>query len=110
MPSGKNGVYFVVERARDNGATTQKLDAQILTEQRDFKDMLLLPELVDTYRSLPKKMKAVYAWVVATSPNVEWVVKADDDMMLHICSLRKYLAKFDSVQHHVVGNIRGGEY
>lgn len=68
-----------------------KLESQVLREEQEhYRDMLWTPS-PESYRGLPHKLKEGYQWVVNSLPNTKWIVKADDDTVVRVTSLGKYL-------------------
>ena len=82
-----------------NGSKVQLLEKNTVSEQllleseaRQFGDVLLLP-VIDTYRSLPRKLKLGYAWALEQT-NASWFVKVDDDFYVHLERLERFLRKY----------------
>jgi hypothetical protein len=76
----------------------------LLQEQLKYKDLLEIP-MKEHYRLLPEKVIQAYHWVLHHMPNIEWIVKADDDMFVRIDSLEHYLRKYNSNIPMLLGKI-----
>lgn len=50
------------------------------------------------------KLKAAYAWVLGNT-NADWVVKADDDTVVRVSSIGKFLSQYSPTNPTVVGRI-----
>jgi hypothetical protein len=44
----------------------------------------------ESYRSLPHKLKFAYQWILPRWPNVQWLVKVDDDTVVRISAGRRF--------------------
>lgn len=58
----------------------------------------------ESYRGLVYKLKAAYAWVLGNT-NADWVVKADDDTVVRVSSIGKFLSQYSPTNPTVVGRI-----
>ncbi|KAL3905175.1 MAG: hypothetical protein SGILL_009783 [Bacillariaceae sp.] len=85
-------------------------------EQEKYEDLLEIP-MKEKYTRLPEKLLQAYHWVLKNVPNVEWIVKSDDDMFVRVANLEQYLKKYNSNIPMVIGEIiyhsqvsRGGKW
>lgn len=72
--------------------TRATVEENVLREQKLFGDLLLVPGLVDTYGSLPDKLKALIHWSNAVFPGY-WVMKTDDDTHVSVRRVLDVLAQ-----------------
>lgn len=63
---------------------------RLLHEQTQYKDLLYVSGLVDTYSSLPYKLKALIQWSSASYPGY-WLLKTDDDTLVDVARLFEVL-------------------
>jgi len=81
----------------------RKEGEQVFQEQKSFEDMLLVNE-IDVYRSLPKKLKFIYAFVSQKLRKAKWVVKIDDDFFVRVNQFEEFVSGFnDSVPTIISG-------
>lgn len=78
----------------------------LLAEADEHPDLVLVP-MVDTYWTLALKLKLGFSWV-ADYTSAKWVVKVDDDSMVHVPRLYNLLQNYNSSQMTVMGWIRRG--
>lgn len=88
-----HAVYFVLG-GRDLHATSapddpnvhqQRLSEQEQLEQEQVSNRDLLDTIhPDSYRSLPHKLKYAMRWISRNCGVVEWILKVDDDMFVHV--------------------------
>lgn len=79
-------------------------DPSLADEATACQDMLLLDAIEDTYDALSHKLHAALQWLDDQS-NVQWVVKADDDMFLQLSALQNLLKTFNPQTPTVMGCI-----
>lgn len=91
-----------------------------LHDEQETHHDLLVTDVEDVYRNLPRKLKAAYTFVDRHLPsNVQWVLKVDDDMFVRPHMFQRYLdkqarrkpggnviinASFPTVLGHIQGN------
>ena len=63
--------------------------------------------MVDYYRTLPRKLKEMYCWVLANT-EAKWMVKVNDDAVAHITELETIVGKEDGNKSAVMGHVRRG--
>ena len=73
-------------------------------EQQQNQDLLEIP-MKERYTRLPEKLLQSYHWVIKNVPQVEWIVKSDDDMFVRVDNLNRYLKKYNSNIPMVLGDI-----
>ena len=137
---GHDNVFFVVgacclippqhrkewtcERAKASSSSEQvqwnkkcmAQDTNLAVENSTHGDMLFMHE-VDVYRHLPQKVKFCYEWGV-NHTNANWFVKTDDDSVVRVGTLEKYLKNtYDEHKYTIIGYIadkwgvpRGGKW
>ena len=130
--SGHNNVFFFLghccpvppgdrkewscERAKPSTPAAQALqdaacageDARLAEEAATFKDIIFIPDVVDSYRTLPEKVKYFYKWGVENT-QAKWFVKLGDDMYTRVAAYTDYLMRSDAyLQPTVVGCIARG--
>jgi hypothetical protein len=64
-----------------------KTEAFVRKEMTMYRDILLDQDYIDSYRSLPAKVKTAYTWGINNLPQALWFVKVDDDMYLRVGKL-----------------------
>ncbi|CAB9511676.1 GalNAc:beta-1,3-N-acetylgalactosaminyltransferase2 [Seminavis robusta] len=111
---GNDNVYFVIggpvpgnhkDMNLENPLSTSSL---LLQEQARFGDIIdcIHP---DTYKSLPFKLHFATRWVMRNLPNVEWVVKVDDDCVVRVKLLQFFVLRQMNPNHpQVIGTIAVG--
>jgi hypothetical protein len=73
-------------------------------ESAKHKDIIRMPD-IDVYRHLPQKVKFCYRWGLENT-NAEWFVKTDDDSVVRIDTLGRYLDKtYNPDDYVVVGRV-----
>lgn len=70
---------------------------------------LLELDLLDSYSSLPAKLKLGYRWALREYPSVQWVAKVDDDSIIWPNRLSQFLGSLSSSKLTVVGKIFADE-
>ena len=113
VDEGGNSFCKVKPRPLDNGyvmATMkhmekeEELTQQLLREQDQYQDLLVMPFVIDMYRTLPQKLKFAYTFVHSHLPSVEWVLKVDDDFFVRIDPFEQVLAQsHDASQAILIG-------
>lgn len=66
-------------------------------EQTRYQDLVLV-ECLEVYRQLPCKLKQAYRWALEQFPVARWFVKADDDSIVRIDRLTRYLLELNPSQ------------
>lgn len=61
------------------------------SEQRQFKDLLLLPDVLDVYHNLTLKVRNAYVWI-AQNAKFSYVLKTDDDTFIAVAPLLEELS------------------
>jgi hypothetical protein len=67
------------------------VEASRLDQEQDTHHDIVEMDEVDAYGTLPQKLKYAYQFVNDALPNVEWVVKVDDDFFVRIPEFTNYL-------------------
>ena len=67
-----------------------EIDAELDAECALHGDCIRV-DVVDVYRNLAHKVKAMYEWFLTNIPNTKWIVKADDDAFVKFAPLQTYL-------------------
>lgn len=85
---GDHTVIFVIGGKPKNESVSLQLD--LAEEANKYHDILdsIHPE---SYMSLPYKLHFAYKWIMRNMPNVQWVIKADDDTVVRVATLRRAL-------------------
>ena len=85
--------------------TIVKIQDQRLAQERQAHGDIILLNMQDYYRALPKKLKLVYAWALQNT-KAKWILKIDDDAFLYTEKLLSILKPLNSQQMIVIGSIR----
>lgn len=80
----------------------EQVTKQILKE-----DMTLILPMMDFYRSLPRKLKLGYKWVLENT-DVKWIAKTDDDMFVKPNDLENLVKKYNPEENIIIGKIAHG--
>ena len=72
-----------------HNVSLSKEDEALALEAR-LKDLILLP-MIDSYRSLPLKLKLAYSWALAHT-SAKWYLKIDDDSYVHVHRAEVFVA------------------
>ena len=99
IPSDKEGMDM------NNPLSTSSL---LFLEQERFADMIdsIHPE---SYKSLPYKLHFGMRHIMRNMPNVNWIVKADDDVVVRVKLLQYFvLRKFNPNHPMVIGSVAVG--
>lgn len=81
-----------------------------LFEEINLHDDILLVDVVDVYRNLPKKLLQFHKWIYSDK-HVQYVLKTDDDCYLHILQIIESLQTITSIDSKVWwGNFRENWY
>ena len=116
--ANSTNVYFVIghsnckERQNENVTNVDKNHqncedeehAFLLQEQLRFHDLLEIP-FQEYYRGLPEKLVQVYHYVTHKLPQIQWIVKVDDDTFVRPHSLQNYLELYNPQLPLVLGEI-----
>jgi hypothetical protein len=103
----ENGAEVDYNRQGNNNSTSRcdEVDHNFLRlEQQRYQDLLEIP-MKEKYARLPEKLLQAYHWVLRNVPNVEWIVKSDDDMFVRVNNLARYLKKYNSNVPMVIGEM-----
>jgi hypothetical protein len=91
--------------AKEHLANVNQSSVEVMNEAETHRDLLIM-DVVDVYRTLPQKIKAVYTFVEESLPNVQWIVKVDDDFFVRVDKFAEYLQNnFNATELTLVGNI-----
>jgi hypothetical protein len=88
-----HAVYFVTggqpasERQKKTANNYMSIQDRLVQEQATHQDLIdsIHPE---SYRGLPHKLKFSYQWILKNWPNVQWLVKVDDDTVVRMDTLQ----------------------
>ncbi|XP_052779565.1 beta-1,3-galactosyltransferase 1-like [Mya arenaria] len=94
-------LVFVV--GRDGDTQTDKL---IKNESRTYGDVVQA-DFIDSYYNLTRKMLVTLKWVSIFCAEIEYMLKADEDVFVNIPLLMKYLKSFPQ---NIKGSIHGHVY
>mmetsp|Transcript_5745 Transcript_5745/g.12125 ORF Transcript_5745/g.12125 Transcript_5745/m.12125 type:complete len:521 (-) Transcript_5745:70-1632(-) len=72
-------------------AGNKKIAEKLMNERVKYGDILIATDVVDTYHSLPAKLKYGYRWAIENLPHAKWFVKSDDDTFVRVEELSHYL-------------------
>jgi hypothetical protein len=97
------GVSIPLAEQEEYNSSCLKVDADLKKEIAQYGDIVLL-DMVDYYRALPKKVKLGYKWALAHS-NAQWIVKTDDDSYVVMHNVERTLASMNSSRMIVLGHI-----
>ena len=67
-------------------------------------DLIEIP-MMEHYKRLPEKVVQSYHWVLTNLPQVQWLVKADDDTYVRPSLVEHYLKKYNADIPMVLGKI-----
>lgn len=73
-------------------------------ESAVHQDIVVL-QMKDFYRALPKKLKLAYEWGVKNT-RAQWFLKIDDDSGVRLSALESFLSQIDSSKMYVIGSLR----
>ena len=96
----------VPKEAREKHQKYLEKEQEKLKEEFDTYHDVLLVDMVDAYRSLPKKLKLGYSWVLKET-TADWVLKADDDFFVRVPRLNE-IVKGRKPVRTVLGQIATG--
>ncbi|RXG71566.1 Beta-1,3-galactosyltransferase 1 [Armadillidium vulgare] len=85
---GNMKLLFIL--GRDEKWMENRIGAKILKESIRHKD-IIVEDFIDSYTNLTLKSLFILKWIDRNCPNVEFVVKADDDMFINVPNLLKVL-------------------
>ena len=101
-PSSLTSELASAEQRRFNN----KIDQDLYREHLSHKDVVLV-DMLDIYRSLPKKLKLGYKFVIDHHPKTDWILKIDDDACARVGLIETMLQDVQNYGSTVVmGNIR----
>ena len=72
---------------------TEALIKQLESEQREFQDLVLLADHVDTYYKLPSKVISSIQWAVENE-QFDYLVKTDHDVIVFFDNIKKFIKRF----------------
>lgn len=77
-------------------------------EQDHYGDLLVVPDMVDMYRTLPQKLKYAYRYTLQQlPPHIHWILKVDDDFYVRGPAIQEALRDLDaSTPTLISGDIR----
>jgi hypothetical protein len=83
-----HAVYFVIGGPPPLISSSRQIQHRLVLEQATHHDLLdsIHP---DSYRSLPHKLRFAYQWILQRWPQVQWLVKVDDDSVARIDTLQR---------------------
>jgi hypothetical protein len=90
---------------RFNSEDSMSTQDRLVQEQVTHQDLIdsIHPE---SYRALPHKLKFAYQWILKNWPNVQWLVKVDDDTVVRMDTLQAVvLDSLNPAKPIVAGNI-----
>jgi hypothetical protein len=97
-----HAVYFVTggQPASEQHKATN-MQGRLLQEQATHQDLIdsIHPE---SYRGLPHKLKFAYQWILPRWPDVQWLVKVDDDTVVRIDTLQHVVLDTLNPAHPIV--------
>ncbi|CAB9503792.1 acetyllactosaminide beta-1,3-N-acetylglucosaminyltransferase 2 [Seminavis robusta] len=88
-----------------NWTDPNSTSSRLFRESQQYGDILdsIHP---DTYKALPYKVHYAIRWVASSFPHIQWILKADDDVVVRINTLRYFVLKnFNPVAPMVIGRI-----
>ena len=95
---------FPTEAQNSTWNTFQTARSKLIANEEN---VIYFDNIIDSYHSLPKKLKYGYKWAIETFPDAKFFVKADDDMYLRPSALEKYLMMYDQMGGpFVIGKVR----
>ena len=111
----KDNVYFLVghsscnlrEHSKGFAHCRDEDHGMLMQEQLRFGDLVEIP-IPDFYHNLPEKMVQAYHFVLSFLPNVDFMVKIDDDCFARPSSMERFLEAYNPSANIVLGNIRVG--
>jgi hypothetical protein len=99
----KDMTFFVVGHSRYDD-TADDDHQLLLREQLTYQDLVEIP-MVESYARLPEKVVQAYHWTMNNFPNINWIVKVDDDSFVRPPSLDRYLDKYNPTVPMLIGKI-----
>eukprot|EP00980_Cylindrotheca_fusiformis_P011751 scaffold2794_cov100-Cylindrotheca_fusiformis.AAC.9 len=98
-------VVFIIGQQQEEEENVNNNNIHFLQQEQDlYQDLIEIP-MMDHYRLLPEKVIQSYSWALDTYPNIEWLVKVDDDNYVNISKLQRYLIKYNSNIPILIGKI-----
>lgn len=88
-------------------ANNLKIQSRRLASELQEHGDLVLVELEETYRNLPRKMLGFYEWLLSSSLAFDFVLKTDDDCYLNITAITQELSL---ISKHGKSNIWVGNF
>lgn len=82
--------YFIVGQ---KNLDKDKL-SQLHSENDQFKDLLFIQSLDDTYKNLALKTLLTFTWLSKNLPHLKYVIKCDDDSFVRVDLIVKDLEAF----------------
>ena len=76
-----------------------------LQEENDSNRDMVMLDMKDFYRALPKKLKLAYEWSIRNT-QAQWFLKLDDDSAVRVGGLESLLSRIDTTRMYVIGKIR----
>ncbi|XP_059090994.1 beta-1,3-galactosyltransferase 5-like [Tigriopus californicus] len=73
---------------------SDELEESTKAESEQFGDILKL-DFLDSYKNLTFKHASAYRWAIENCPDVQYILKADDDTFVDTLHLPRYIQAFD---------------
>lgn len=86
------------------GTSSTSINSKVRREFQEHKDIVMF-NFLDSYRNLTYKSIMGYKWAATFCSNVDFVMKADDDIYLNTQGLLRILSEYGSVLSNRVGGI-----
>ena len=81
-----------------------QITRDLIKEKREHPDDMVVLPIIDVYRSLTKKMKYAYGWIV-NNTNAKWILKVDDDMVVRTQAVFEIVRNYTNNTFTVIGCI-----
>ena len=100
---------FPTAQQNESWINHQNIKSELLLKEDN---VVYLDEVIDSYRTLPLKLKYAYKWALEKFPKAKYFVKADDDMYLRVEKLQQYLTEnydyisVNSTNPLIIGRVR----
>lgn len=111
---GNDNVYFVIGGPVPGNMEDMNKDDPLSASSLLFREQQIFGDLIDTihpdtYKGLPYKLHFGVKWVMQNLENVQWIVKADDDVVVRVKLLEFFvLRKMNPFLPQVIGTVAVG--
>ena len=97
----------LIQQVYQHGIALEQMALEL--EAEEHADLILVPNLVDTYGGLPKKLKEGLRWMLQHT-TTDWFMKIDDDVAVRLTRVEQALSSYNKDSDTIIGKIhRGGK-